>query len=355
MISIHPDTARRLASALALALAAAAALPAAAVDPLELRLARGRFRITAQWTTAQGTGHGHARRLTDDTGTFWFFRDSNVELTVKVLDACAPPFGRFWIFATGLTNVGVELTVEDTLAGVSHTYVNPLGNSFQPIQDTSTFATCDAVYECGMGTYAEVHATPRPDERAEMGALELGGGLTARPEDYQRVRSDLAVIETKVPQLAGAFNHNFENAYELALILEVPYAYLVRQGIYHDWDCLNSWYGATARGYYHSGYAYVSVYFEGRFDLARLIDEYGELPGVISSGLPGHQYPPELPPSLQFCAKPQGDTFRYFYSDLQGVAWYFTSTPGSPPVLEGTYTGGPFPDWWDDFYSCHFR
>jgi hypothetical protein len=80
--------------------------------------------------------------LTADTGYFWFFIQENVELVIKVLDACATPFDSFWVFAAGLTDVEVELTVEDTTAAVVQHYVNPLGQPFQPIQDTAAFGTC---------------------------------------------------------------------------------------------------------------------------------------------------------------------------------------------------------------------
>lgn len=79
--------------------------------------------------------------LTVDTGSFWFFDDSNLELMVKVLDGCAVN-GRHWVFAAGLTDVEVELDVTDAWTGQTKTYRNPLGTPFAPIQDTAAFATC---------------------------------------------------------------------------------------------------------------------------------------------------------------------------------------------------------------------
>ena len=79
--------------------------------------------------------------LTDDTGYLWFFNPDNVEVVVKVLDACEP-FGRFWVFAGGLTNVEVDLTVTDSTTGQTNTYHNNLNEPFAPIQDTDAFATC---------------------------------------------------------------------------------------------------------------------------------------------------------------------------------------------------------------------
>jgi hypothetical protein len=48
----------------------------------------------------------------------------------------------YWAFAAGLTNVEVTLRAVDTLTGSVKTYVNPLGTAYEPIQDTSAFATC---------------------------------------------------------------------------------------------------------------------------------------------------------------------------------------------------------------------
>lgn len=111
-------------------------------DPLPLVLGDGRFEVTAQWTTETGsTGYGIPVPLTSDTGYFWFFKETNVEMVIKVLDACAIA-DRFWVFAGGLTNTGVEILAHDTEAGVTRPYSNPLGEAFEPIQDTAGFTTC---------------------------------------------------------------------------------------------------------------------------------------------------------------------------------------------------------------------
>jgi hypothetical protein len=107
-----------------------------------LCLANHRFKVEATWRTGDGhTGAGQAVALTGDTGYFWFFDASNVEAVVKVLDACT--FNqKFWVFAGGLTDVQVDLTVTDTASGAVRTWRNPQGTAFQPIQDTGAFATC---------------------------------------------------------------------------------------------------------------------------------------------------------------------------------------------------------------------
>lgn len=111
-------------------------------DGRTLCLADRRFQVRATWSTADGdAGEAGARGLTADTGYFWFFHPDNVEVIVKVLDAC-PVFGHHWAFLAGLTNVQVEVHVEDLLAEQSRSYVNPLGRPFPPILDTAAFATC---------------------------------------------------------------------------------------------------------------------------------------------------------------------------------------------------------------------
>lgn len=104
-----------------------------------LCLAGGRFRVEATWSTDAGDGRGHAVSLTPDTGYFWFFAGTNIEVIVKVLDACGVN-NRFWVFASGLTDVGVTLRVTDSLTGAVRTYVNPRGAPFSPRQDTNAFA-----------------------------------------------------------------------------------------------------------------------------------------------------------------------------------------------------------------------
>ncbi|HYX21419.1 MAG TPA: PKD domain-containing protein [Thermoanaerobaculia bacterium] len=113
-----------------------------AVDASTLCLSNGRFQVTAQWQKPDGSsGSGNAIALTADSGYFWFFDPSNIELIAKVLNACGIN-DDLWVFGAGLTNVKVILSVLDTSTGVSEQYVNPLGTAFAPIQDTAAFPTC---------------------------------------------------------------------------------------------------------------------------------------------------------------------------------------------------------------------
>jgi plastocyanin len=102
----------------------------------------GRFEVEVSWqTTSRESGVGHAAQLTSESGYFWFFETSNVELIVKELNACGLGQGN-WIFVAGMTTAGVQLKVTDTFAGTVRSYDNPLGAAFIPIQDTSAFSFC---------------------------------------------------------------------------------------------------------------------------------------------------------------------------------------------------------------------
>lgn len=126
-----------------------------------LCLEGGRFRVETTWATPDGkSGSGHASRLTQDSGTFWFFDQSNIETIVKVLDACSAG-GHFWTFGAGLTSVKVTTTVTDTKTGAVRTYINPQGRPFKPIQDTSAFNGCGASASGGARARSAA-ANPRP-------------------------------------------------------------------------------------------------------------------------------------------------------------------------------------------------
>lgn len=112
-------------------------------DAASLCLNEDRFRVAVRWETEDRSGDGRAVEITDDTGYFWFFSEHNVEVVVKVLDGCAIGDGAYWVFVGGLTDVRVELEVEDMESGESKTYENEAGNLFAPVIDTSAFPTCD--------------------------------------------------------------------------------------------------------------------------------------------------------------------------------------------------------------------
>jgi lysyl endopeptidase len=110
--------------------------------PSTLCLNGDRFKVEATFQTVGGLpGTAQAVELTEETGYLWFFAATNVEVVIKILDACT--FNqRFWVYAGGLTDVQVVITVTDTETGAVKTYTNPQSTKFQPITDSSAFDTC---------------------------------------------------------------------------------------------------------------------------------------------------------------------------------------------------------------------
>jgi hypothetical protein len=94
-----------------------------------LCLLGGRFRVEVVWHDQHNGGDGVGRAIpgSDQTGYFWFFSPTNVELVVKALDG-RPVNGRFWVFYGALSDVEYTITVTDTVADQVKTYVNEPGD-----------------------------------------------------------------------------------------------------------------------------------------------------------------------------------------------------------------------------------
>lgn len=153
-------------------------------------LADGRFRVRAIWSDPrrETTESAFARPFTDDTGAFWFFEQNNLELVLKIVDACAEQEPRFWIFAAGLTNLEVRLEVVDLWTGVVWLEGNDFGTSFVPVQDTAAFDTCEAQRPEGWRSVDgeeshRAHPTPHPIGaiRSLAGAAEGVGNCAPGP------------------------------------------------------------------------------------------------------------------------------------------------------------------------------
>lgn len=84
-----------------------------------LELHGGRFQVSVAWRTPDGgrSGEGHATRLSEESGSFWFFDGANAEVTVKVLDGSAVN-GHAWVFLASMTTVEFAVTVMDVGDGL---------------------------------------------------------------------------------------------------------------------------------------------------------------------------------------------------------------------------------------------
>lgn len=106
-----------------------------------LHLEQRALTVEARWTSRSGSGVGHAMPVGDDWGFFWFFRPDNPEIFIKVLASCPGDRSSHWFFASGLTNLGVELTVTDNfLPWRSRQYRSRAGSLFESVADTTSFA-----------------------------------------------------------------------------------------------------------------------------------------------------------------------------------------------------------------------
>jgi len=113
-----------------------------APGPLAVCLSDGRFRVEASWNApGRPGGSATAVALGSDSASFSFFDPDAADLAVKIVNGCGVN-QRFWVFAGGLTNVGVKLTVTDTRTGKFKKYSSSSGKLFAPIADSNAFATC---------------------------------------------------------------------------------------------------------------------------------------------------------------------------------------------------------------------
>lgn len=107
-----------------------------------LCLNNSRFEVRTHWRSASQSGDATAVPLdfAPDSGLFYFFSPTNIEMLVKVLNACVPALGnKYWVFFAATTNVELTLTVRDTQTGAVKTYRNPLNTPAVPVQDTRAF------------------------------------------------------------------------------------------------------------------------------------------------------------------------------------------------------------------------
>ena len=109
---------------------------------IALCLQNDRFRVEVNWKDFQNnTGKGHAIPLEgrDDSGLFWFFKEENIELTVKVLNGCGLG-GHWWVFLSSGSTVEYTVTVTDTLTHRTKTYTNDSGEAAPLLADTAAFS-----------------------------------------------------------------------------------------------------------------------------------------------------------------------------------------------------------------------
>ena len=75
----------------------------------------------------------------DESLKFSFFQPQNLELLLKIIDGCSYN-GHFWVYLSGLTNVGVSLRITDMITGAVFDVDNPPGTALAPVIDIEALA-----------------------------------------------------------------------------------------------------------------------------------------------------------------------------------------------------------------------
>jgi hypothetical protein len=87
--------------------------------------------------------YGGQSSETDKSASFYSFENGNVEVFVKMVDACTAASHAFWLFAAGATTAETEILVRDTEAEEIYRIFNPRNLLFETVADTQAFLTCE--------------------------------------------------------------------------------------------------------------------------------------------------------------------------------------------------------------------
>lgn len=100
-------------------------------NPENLELLAKRFQVKIDWRNPRNgsSGSGIATPYTDNSGFFWFFRPSNIEVLVKILNGKAIN-GHFWVFHGPMTDLEYAITVTDTVTNTIKTYDKASGSLY---------------------------------------------------------------------------------------------------------------------------------------------------------------------------------------------------------------------------------
>lgn len=101
-----------------------------------------RFEIEGEWKTREGkegpTREAFVAGQGGEAVGLYFFNRSNVELFVKILDGCYINDHQ-WLLVAGLTDVGVDLSIRDRVAGREKIIHTEPGQAFAPSIDIEAF------------------------------------------------------------------------------------------------------------------------------------------------------------------------------------------------------------------------
>lgn len=101
-----------------------------------------RLAVRVRWQEGEGGAAQDAvpQRTGPNAAQFWFYGPENPEIFVKLVPACTEALEhQVWVFVAGLTDLGVTVTVTDTLTGGEQVYPSPAGQPFATVTDTRAF------------------------------------------------------------------------------------------------------------------------------------------------------------------------------------------------------------------------
>jgi len=155
----------------------------------DLALLSGQFSVEVSWHDPLSGHAGFARQVagSDQTGFFWFFDHSNLELMVKALDGRGLN-SHYWFFYGALSSVEYWITVRDLKSGAVRTYYNAPGNICGGA-DTAAFPPPSGHAAAGDAATATAESAPttEPAAAAEPAAAPVAAPAvptwTAQPFD----------------------------------------------------------------------------------------------------------------------------------------------------------------------------
>ncbi|HKO55658.1 MAG TPA: matrixin family metalloprotease [Thermoanaerobaculia bacterium] len=118
--------------------------PSAVCTPSANRacLNNNRYGVELTFRTPDGAQkNATAIKYTENSALYWFSGPDNIELVVKVLDACGFA-NHYWVYGAAATDLQFTLTVTDSKSGKVKTYTHAAGTPATAITDQSTFDTC---------------------------------------------------------------------------------------------------------------------------------------------------------------------------------------------------------------------
>jgi hypothetical protein len=163
-----------------------------------------------------------------------------------------------------------------------------------------------------LASSAEIRQTPRPNQDAEVLAIEATGAFVAPQAVYDRVAKDLTNIRYSFAEVRYITAGRYTPNQVLVLFDQADGASAVLEGRYFDADCLNAIYSATRfRLIGTKAPLIVTVTFAGRFNIPLLAAEYAKLPGVKSAEPNGY-----VGTHPDVCLAIDGDTFFFIFMDV---------------------------------------